>query len=690
MLHAHVRITTPLLRTALRTAAVLSAVTVVLSLPGAPAHAGQQSTAAPAFPPTVIRYTPLPLASMVEASAAASVTANGGVRVAKPLTLAPRVVCPPVAFTEVGLSWNQSGTATRPLSADIASATGGAQPFTGTVRMADAASSDGPDPGSPEFHPDLHSTEPLWTDTARCLRISLRLPAGVTMSDLRVVFINTLGTAFGGRPVLTDLPMPGTGSSPSGASSDAATVESAAEPPIITRTQWGANPKYINCFFGYSPALSAVFVHHTDTPNGYSAGEVAGIIRGIYAYHTNVNGWCDIGYNFLVDRFGRIYEGRQGGVDQPVIPAAQRGFNYDATAVAAIGTYTTTAPSSAMLTGIEQVAAWRLAQANRYPTHHVMMQSAGGQGVRYPKGKWVRMSEISGHRNADFTACPGNALYARLPDIRTAAARLVHVGGGTTLVFSSERSGSSQIWAERQDGANLRQITSFAGGAHDPALSPDATRVAFVGGTGNGADIYTQRLDGGSPHQVTDTAGFDGSPAWSPDGKRLAFMSDRSGNDDIWVTTLSTGKFQQVTTGTADQKDPTWAARGNGLAFASNGPGNFDIYTVNLVNGTVTRRTNTTWNNTQPAWSPDGTELAFVSAQNGNADIWTLDLESEKLRQMTAEPSADEAPTWSGDNTTIAFQSDRAGAAQIFDLGLNVPQVRQLTNDGGTSPGWRR
>jgi hypothetical protein len=670
--------------------AVLSAATVILWLPGAPAQAAQRSPTTPTFPPTVTRYTPLPLASMVEGSGPASATAGGGVRAAKPLKLAPRVVCAPVAFTEVGVSWHQTGTAPQPLSADIGSATGRAQPFTGTVRMADDASGDGPDPGSPEFHPGLHSTEPLWTDTARCVRIALRLPAGVTVSDLRLVFINTLGTAFGGPPVLTDLPMPGVGSSTTGASAGTSTVESAPEPPIITRAQWGANPKYINCFFGYASSLKAVFIHHTDTPNGYSAGEVAGIIRGIYAYHTNVHGWCDIGYNFLVDRFGRIFEGRQGGIDQPVIPAAQRGFNTDATAVAAIGTFSTAVPSSAMMTGIEKVAAWRLAQANRYPTHHVMMQSAGGQGVRYPKGTWVRMSEISGHRNADYTACPGNALYARLPAIRTAAARLIHTGPGTTLAFASDQGGTSQIWAERQDGSQLRQITSFGGGAHDPALSPNGTRIAFVGGTGNGADIYTQSIEGGGLRQVTNTAGFDGSPAWSPDGKTLAFVSDRSGNHDIWTVTLSSGKFRQVTTGTADQEGPTWGARGNGLAFASNGSGNFDIYTVSLVNGTVTRRTRTTSNNTQPAWSPDGTELAFVSDRSGNDDIWTLDLESEKLRQVTDEPSADEAPTWSGDNTTIAFQSDRAGAVQIFDLGLNVLQVRLLTTDGGDSPGWRK
>jgi Tol biopolymer transport system component len=625
-------------------------------------------------------------------AAAATVTADGAVHTSRTLALPSRVLCAPVAFTEVGLSWHQTGTATTPLVADIGSAAGRAQAFTDAARIADDTSEDGPDPGSPEFHPHLHSTEPLWTDTARCVRLSLDLPAGVRISDLRLVFINTLGTAFGGQPVLTNLPMPGAASSATGGSAGTSTVASAPEPPIIKRTQWGANPDFINCFFGYSPSLKASFVHHTDTPNGYSAGEVAGIVRGIYAYHTNVKHWCDIGYNFLVDRFGRIFEGRQGGIDQPVIPAAQRGFNYYATAVAAIGTFSTAVPSSAMLTGIEKVVAWRLAQANRSPTGHVMMQSAGGPNVKYPKGTWVNMNEVSGHRDADYTACPGNALYRRLPQIRTAAARLVHYGPGTTLVFASDRSGTSQIWAERQDGAELRKLTSFPDGAYDPALSPDGVRIAFVGGTGHGAEIYTQPLDGGSgpPRQVTDSPGFDGSPAWSPDGTRLAFVSDRSGNDDVWTTALAAGTFRQVTSSTADEKDPTWSSTGHGIAFASNHIGNFDLWTVNLLSDTFRRRTMSPTDDTQPAWSPDGTELAFVSKRADTDDIWTLDLQSQKVRQMTTELSAEEAPTWSGNNTTIAFQSDQAGAVQLFSVGLNVLAVHQLTTDGGYSPGWRR
>jgi Tol biopolymer transport system component len=664
-------------------AAALLPALVSVSLAAPPAHADT-----PPFPPTVIRSAPLALGTMVAGLPAGAVqtTADGAVRAAQTVTTTARVVCAPIVFTEVGVSWTQSGRATAPLSATLQSAPRASGPFSREARMVDDTWDEGPDPGSPEFHAGLHATEPLWTDTARCLRLSLRLPAGVTVSSPRVVFLNTLGTAFGGPPVLTALPLPGADADAGTASSRA----SAPKPPIITRTQWGANPDLINCFFGYSPGLKAAFVHHTDSPNGYGPGESAAVVRGIYAYHTNVNHWCDIGYNFLVDRFGRIFEGRQGGVDQPVIPAAQRGFNYWATAVAGIGTFTSAAPSSAMVTSIEKVVAWRLAQANRSPTGYVWMQSSGGQDVRYKKGVWAHMHEVSGHRNADFTACPGNALYARLPAIRTAAARMISHGPGTTIVYASDRSGTSQIWAERPDGSALQRITNVPQGAFDPALSPDGTHVAYVRGTGNAADIFIEPLTGGGVRQVTDSPGFDGAPAWSPEGHRLAFVSDRSGNLDVWTANLQTDGFRQITTSPADDTSPSWSATGRAIAFASNGGGNLDLWTVNLQSGALVRRTFSAADDGQPAWSPDGTELAFVSNRGGTDDIWTIDLQSKKTRQLQTDPSAEEAPSWGGNSASVAFQSDRTGRDEIFLLGLNTVAVPQLTADGGSAPGWRR
>ena len=80
-----------------------------------------------------------------------------------------------------------------------------------------------------------------------------------------------------------------------------------------------------------------VFVHHTDTPNGYTLDDVPAILRSIQTYHVRSNGWNDIGYNFLVDAYGRIFEGRAGGIDRPVIGAHTGGFNTGSVGIAVLG-----------------------------------------------------------------------------------------------------------------------------------------------------------------------------------------------------------------------------------------------------------------------------------------------------------------------------------------------------------------
>src|SRR5205814_8139148 len=96
-------------------------------------------------------------------------------------------------------------------------------------------------------------------------------------------------------------------------------------PPINTRASWGARaPKATP---GYASSVQMTFVHHTVNSNTYAQSDVPSILRSIQAYHMDSNGWDDIGYNFLVDRFGGMWEGRGGGMDQPVIGAHTLGFN---------------------------------------------------------------------------------------------------------------------------------------------------------------------------------------------------------------------------------------------------------------------------------------------------------------------------------------------------------------------------
>jgi hypothetical protein len=679
-------------------AAIAAACVAMIVSPAAKANAangggsaGSSAHAATHFPPTVIREASLPIVAM--AGARPFVTrSDGGVRSTAPVTTATRRVCAPIDFTEVGVSWQQHGSANRPVSATVSVSGGGAAPAA-PVLLQDETFGGGPDLGSREDHPNLHATEPLWTGRGRCVDLSLHLPTGVTVADARVAFLNTLGTAFGGPQVLTSLPMPAqdpTATTAAASPGDLPEQDIATRPTFISRTQWGADPSKINCFFGYAPALKMAFVHHTDTPNDYSPGQSAAIVRGIYAYHTDVHKWCDIGYNFLVDRYGRIFEGRQGGEDQPVIPAAVMGFNTYTVSVAAIGTFTTATPPPVMLSSIEHLLAWRLSLAGISPSSTAYMESGGGIGVRWKKGTWVHLRTISGHRDANFTSCPGNRLYADLPAIRTAVAKLIHTTSGGTVVYAANVGGTSQIFAENADGTGLRQITNLAAGASDPAPSPDGTQVAYVVGTPTASNIWVKPLSGGTAKQVTDTGGFNGTPAWSPDGTQLAFTSDRSGNDDIWIVTLKTGALRQVTEDPASDTDPTWSRLGTALAFASNRTGNFDIWTVFLSSGVLTQRTFDPADDTQPAWSPDGSEIAFVSNRTGNNDIWTQDLESKKIRQLTSVTADDQAPSWSGNSGRIAFESDRSGTEQIYIRNINTTTVLQLTTAGGADPGWRR
>jgi hypothetical protein len=186
---------------------------------------------------------------------------------------------------------------------------------------------------------------------------------------------------------------------------------SAARPTILTRKDWGADESMRKGSVGYGQAHIA-FVHHTDGTNSYTSAQVPAIIRGIYDYHVNGQGWNDIGYNFLVDRFGRIWEGRYGGVDKAVIGAHTMNYNSWSFGVAAIGTFTSAKPTAAMVTGIEKTIAWKFSIHGDPPT-----------GTVYARDKYF--NRISGHRDGYPTSCPGQALYNLLPSIRTAVTKMM-------------------------------------------------------------------------------------------------------------------------------------------------------------------------------------------------------------------------------------------------------------------------
>ncbi|MGW4022328.1 peptidoglycan recognition protein family protein [Streptomyces sp. NPDC005009] len=192
-------------------------------------------------------------------------------------------------------------------------------------------------------------------------------------------------------------------------------------PAIVTRRGWGADESLRGKRFVYTGKVKAAFVHHTASGNNYKCSQAPSLIRGFYRYHVRSLGWRDIGYNFLVDKCGRIYEGRAGGVAKPVKGAHTLGFNTDTTGIAVIGSYGSKKPSSSAVKAIARLTAWKLGLHGMNPRAKTYLKSGGGN--LYRKGKKVRLNVISGHRDGFNTSCPGGKLYKKLGTARSTAAR---------------------------------------------------------------------------------------------------------------------------------------------------------------------------------------------------------------------------------------------------------------------------
>jgi hypothetical protein len=175
---------------------------------------------------------------------------------------------------------------------------------------------------------------------------------------------------------------------------------SASQPKIILRKDWGAK-KPTKCSFGtYGPNTQGAIIHHTVGSNDYSKNESAKIVRATQAYHMNSRDWCDIGYNFLVDKYGQIFEGRSGGIDKPVWAAhsGNKAVNSRTVGVSLMGTFTKTAPSTDMKEATAQLVAWRFKLA-KLPA----------KGTYKIDG--LKLNRIAGHRNVISTECPGAKAY---------------------------------------------------------------------------------------------------------------------------------------------------------------------------------------------------------------------------------------------------------------------------------------
>jgi hypothetical protein len=203
----------------------------------------------------------------------------------------------------------------------------------------------------------------------------------------------------------------------------------APKPRVVSRAGWGADLPDGGCPPRAAPeygTVQAAVIHHTVNANDYTPEVAPSIVLGICRFHVYGNGWNDIGYNALVDRYGTLYEGRAGGLKRPVVGAQAQGFNSQTTSIASIGDHTTEAPTPQAVRSIIQFLAWKMGVNRAYPvTTAVQLTSAGGPENRYPAGTVVTVPRIMGHTTLGLTACPGAALIPLIPQIQAAVQKRI-------------------------------------------------------------------------------------------------------------------------------------------------------------------------------------------------------------------------------------------------------------------------
>ncbi|WP_069887045.1 FG-GAP-like repeat-containing protein, partial [Streptomyces luteocolor] len=255
------------------------------------------------------------------------------------------------------------------------------------------------------------------------------------------------------------------------------------QPPVIGRAAWGADESLVKDPPEYIDKVKAVFVHHTVGTNDYSCAQSPALVRGIMTYHVETEGWNDLGYNFLVDKCGQIFEGRGGGIDVPVRGAHTYGFNGDSAGIAVLGDFEgdpatdkpAGRPTRAALESVARVAAWKLGQYGVDPAGKVTLTAADDTGV-WKKGEQASLNTVSGHRDGFATACPGKNLYAKLGEIR----RYASGAGKNSAVPTGDfnRDGITDLIAGTpQASSNRGRVTVVPGGLDGPV---GASRISLT------------------------------------------------------------------------------------------------------------------------------------------------------------------------------------------------------------------
>lgn len=276
---------------------------------------------------------------------------------------------------------------------------------------------EGPDPSTPEDRAGgwTRRTQPMWVGEASWLQVRV---GGASPADVEATLIDSAGLRRSAVKQAADRVAAALRPAPAAAAD--------APFPYVSRRGWGANESLRRRNPSYAKAPRFGVLHHTAGSNDYGPDDGPAVVRGIYYYHAVTLGWNDIGYNLLVDRFGRIYEGRHGGIDRAVIGAHAQGFNATSFGVSVMGNFSSRQLPSAAMRSLARVFAWKFELHGIDPRATFAVTSGGSN--RWRRGASVTVNAISGHRDLGLTSCPGTQAYGQLRELRQ---RVAEGGAGS-------------------------------------------------------------------------------------------------------------------------------------------------------------------------------------------------------------------------------------------------------------------
>ncbi|KPV48801.1 N-acetylmuramoyl-L-alanine amidase, partial [Kouleothrix aurantiaca] len=268
---------------------------------------------------------------------------------------------------------------------------------------------------------------------------------------------------------------------PPQASHAAAAAAAIGKPSVVSRVGWGSPDGQGSRVKPYYYPVNHMVVHHTADSNSLTGSEQswADRVRAEWSFHTYSRGWGDVGYNYLIDPNGVIYEGRAGGDD---VVAFHDTANYGSMGVVLIGTYANVPPTQAAQDALVRLLAWKSAQKNIDPLGRSYYYGCDISSYCRPYNAGAVVLNIAGHRQVTpgHTTCPGDQALAYLPGIRDRVKRMVSDN------TSTGNTGSDLVVDDGSSGF---------------AMSPTAWHDASCGYDGH--TYWTYATDGASENSAT-------------------------------------------------------------------------------------------------------------------------------------------------------------------------------------------